>query len=449
MTFDLALHNGLIVTPKASFRANLGIKEGKIVAISQDALKAEQDIELNGQIVFPGVVDLHVHFSEPGREYWEGWETGSYAAAMGGTTTVIDMPLNAIPATTTARAVAEKAAIASLKSKVDFALWGGFVDDNLADIPALAKSGIMGFKAFMVDTKDDTFRFVNEELLYEGMKFIAKTGHFLAVHAEDDKTTWERTAALQKAGRKDRAAWAQARSPEVELLAITKALAMAKETSCPLHIVHVSIPEGAQLIRQAQKAGQQVSFETCPHYLSLTNDDLINMGPEAKCAPPLREQAHQDALWKELLNGNIDLVSSDHSPCTLEEKTRGNHDIWAAWGGITGIQTMLPIMFSEAIVKRNMKLELLSVLLATNPAKRAGLWPRKGEIQVGADADLVIIDPTEEWTVEESWLKSKNPHSPFVNWKLKGKPKQVILRGSTIMKDDVIFDSTQGAWLKP
>ncbi|MEZ4607403.1 MAG: amidohydrolase family protein [Deinococcales bacterium] len=326
MIYDLVLEQGHLITPQATFKAHLGIKDGRIAALSQSKLQAERYLNLTGKLVFPGVVDLHVHFSEPGRDYWEGWQTGSHAAAMGGVTTVVDMPLNAIPATTNLKALHTKVTLAQQKSHVDFALWGGLVDDNLADLKDLADHGVIGFKAFMVDIKDDSFRFIDDELLFEGMKRIAELGHFLALHAEDNRMTWEATTKLQAMGRRDRAAWGEARSPAVELKAIHKALKLAKAAHCPIHIVHVSIPEGAKLIRGAAHQGQQVTFETCAHYLSLTEEDFWHIGPEAKCAPPLRDKARQNELWQMLLVRRLTVLTRSFA-LYPEEKTWGLEDI--------------------------------------------------------------------------------------------------------------------------
>jgi allantoinase len=446
VSFDLVIVGGLVVRPEGSDVANIGVKDGKIVAISSDPLKGETVIDAGGLVVMPGAVDLHVHFSEPGRTHWEGWWHGSRAAAAGGVTTVVEMPLNAIPATTTLEALHLKLEAARGQSFVDYALWGGLVDDNLAHLPALAASGVIGFKAFMVDIKDETFRFVPDTVLFEGMREIGARGHFLAVHAEDSAMVWALTDALQRVGRTDRRAWNEARSPQAELSAIHTALQLARDAHCPLHVVHTSIFEGVDAITTARANGQAVTVETCAHYLTLTSDDLERLGPVAKCAPPLRDHAHLDGLWGRVLDGSIDCITSDHSPCPTSDKTRGDHDIWRAWGGITGVQTLVPSVLTEG-QKRGLSLERASELLSTNPAKIAGLYPRKGEIRVGSDADLMLMDMGRTWTFERHHLHSRHQHSPFIGMEFRAWVSAVLVRGQVVARAGEIVGNASGEWL--
>ncbi len=446
MNFDLVVAGGLAVRPEGSSVMNIGVTNGLIAEISSDHLEGETVIDATGLVVMPGAVDLHVHFSEPGRTHWEGWWHGSRAAAAGGVTTVVEMPLNAIPATTTLAALNLKLEAAKGQSFVDYALWGGLVDDNLEDLPALAASGVIGFKAFMVDIKDESFRFVPDDVLFAGMREIGAMGHFLAVHAEDSAMVWALTDALQKAGRMDRRAWNEARSPQAELSAIRTALQLARDANCPLHVVHTSIPEGVDAITNARANGQAVTVETCAHYLTLTSDDLERLGPVAKCAPPLRDRAQLEGLWERVLDGSIDCITSDHSPCPTEDKTRGDHDIWRAWGGITGVQTLVPSVLTEG-QKRGLSLERASQLLSTNPAKIAGLYPRKGEIRVGSDADLMLIDLDRAWTLEREQLRSRHQHSPFVGMKFRAWISMVFVRGKTVAQAGEIVGDASGEWL--
>jgi allantoinase len=444
--FDLVVAGGLVVRPEGSVVMNIGITNGLIAEISSQHLEGHDVIDATGLVVMPGAVDLHVHFSEPGRTHWEGWWHGSRAAAAGGVTTVVEMPLNAIPATTTLPALNLKLEAAKGQSFVDYALWGGLVDDNLEHLPALAESGVIGFKAFMVDIKDETFRFVPDTVLFEGMREIGARGHFLAVHAEDSAMVWALTDALQKAGRTDRRAWNEARSPEAELSAINTALQLARDANCPLHVVHTSIPEGVDAISSARANGQAVTVETCAHYLTLTSDDLERLGPVAKCAPPLRDRAHLEGLWERVLDGSIDCITSDHSPCPTEDKTRGDHDIWRAWGGITGVQTLVSSVLTEG-QKRGLSLERASELLATNPAKIAGLYPRKGEIRVGSDADLMLIDLGRTWTLQREHLRSRHQHSPFIGMEFQAWISAVLVRGKTVAQAGKIVGDASGEWL--
>lgn len=449
MAYDLVVSGGLIVTPEAALTGSIGITGGRIAAIAQESLEGHDVVDARGRVVFPGGVDLHVHFNEPGRTHWEGWGPGSRAAAAGGVTTVVEMPLNAIPPTTTIEALNIKVAAARAHSIVDFALWGGLVTDNLDHLPALAQGGVIGFKAFMCPSGTREFTHVEDGILYEGLSRLRELGQFLAVHAESHWMTRDRTERLHAQGRRDRRAWAESRPPIAELEAIQRALFLGAHAGCRLHIVHMSLPDGAEMIQQAKEAGQAVTVETCGHYLTLTDDDLERLGPVAKCAPPLRDQATQDRLWQDVLGGRIDCITSDHSPCPTEDKTRGEDDVWLAWGGITGVQTLVPLMLTEGVHRRGMSLGHYATLLAANPAKIAGLWPRKGAIQVGADADLLIVDMDRQWTVERSWLYSRHKHSPFIGWRMKGWIEQVVLRGRTIAREGEMVANGGGEWLRP
>ncbi len=447
MMFDLVVQNGLVVQTDGSRLANIGVSNGVIRAISSEPLEGHEMIDASGLVVMPGAVDMHVHFSEPGRTHWEGWWHGSRAAAAGGVTTVVEMPLNAIPATTSVAALQLKLEAANGQSFVDYALWGGLVDNNLTDLPALAASGIIGFKAFMVDIKDETFQFTQGKILEQGMLEIGSLGHFLAVHAEDSRLVWDCTEALQKVGRTDRAAWNEARSPAAELEAIRTALRQAKTTNCPLHVVHTSISEGIDEITKARASGQIVTVETCAHYLVFTDADLERLGPIAKCAPPLRDAKRQDGLWERVLNGSIDCITSDHSPCPTEDKTQGDDNIWLAWGGITGIQSLVVAVLSEG-QKRGLSLERAATLLSTNPAKIAGLYPQKGAIQIGADADLILVNLTKPWTLEREMLHSKHKHSPYVGLEMQAFIELVLLRGKPVARGGQPQATPNGRWLR-
>ncbi len=448
MTYDLVVANGRIVMPAGSLTGNVGVTEGRIAAIEQGALQGREMIDARGLAVLPGGVDLHVHFNEPGRTHWEGWGPGSRAAAAGGITTVVEMPLNSLPPVTTVEALEAKVAAAQGQSMVDYALWGGLITDNLAHVPALARSGVIGFKAFMSSSSTQEFTHVEDGILYEGLREIGALGHFLAVHAESNWITSDRALRLQAQGRRDQRAWGEARPPLAELEAIHRALFLARHAGCRLHIVHMTLPEGAEMIREARARGQAVTVETCGHYLALTEEDLVRLGPVAKCAPPLRDAARREGLWQAVLRGDIDCITSDHSPCSTEDKIRGENDIWAAWGGITGIQTLLPLMLTEGVHRRGLRLERFTELLATYPAKIAGIWPRKGEIRIGADADLLLVDQEHPWRVEREWLYSRHPHSPFIGWEMKGQIVRVLLRGQEIARDGKVMEEPRGVWLR-
>ncbi len=445
---DLVITGALLVTTEGIVQGALGITEGKIAAISESRLSGQEVISAHGRVVLPGAVDLHVHFNEPGRAHWEGWGSGSRAAAAGGVTTVVEMPLNSVPPVTTPAALEVKVKAAQAQSVVDYALWGGLITDNLEQLSALAQAGVIGFKAFMCHSGTEEFTHVEDGILNEGLTRLSALGHFLAVHAENNWITQDRAERLRAQGRRDRRAWGEARPPIAELEAISRALFLAREARCRLHIVHMSLPEGAEVIRQARAAGQTVTVETCAHYLALTDDDLVRLGPVAKCAPPLRDVNRQQGLWEAVAKGQIDCITSDHSPCPTDDKERGEDNIWDAWGGITGIQTLVPLMLTEGFHRRRLSLERCARLLAANPAKIAGLWPRKGGIHLGADADLLIVDLERGWTVERSWLQSRHPHSPFIGRQMNGWIARVLQRGRTVARDGEIVADGGGVWLQ-
>ncbi len=449
MTYDRVVAGGLIVTSEGTVRGSIGIRDGRIAAISPDRLQGDEVLDARDRVILPGAVDLHVHFNEPGRTHWEGWGPGSRAAAAGGVTTVVEMPLNATPPTVTATALAAKVQAAQAGSVVDFALWGGLITNNLEHLPALASGGIIGFKAFMCPSGTAEFTHVEDGIMYEGLSQIRYLGLFLAVHAESHWITRYHMERLQEQGRRDRRAWAESRPPIAELEAIQRALFLAARAGCRLHIVHMSVHEGTNLIQDSKAAGQPVTVETCAHYLALTDDDLVRLGPVAKCAPPLRDRAGQERLWQDVSSGRIDCITSDHSPCPTDDKTRGDDDIWQAWGGITGVQTLVPVMLTEGVRRRAMSLPQFATLLSATPARIAGVWPRKGAIQVGADADLLIVDLEREWTVDGSWLQSRHKHSPFIGRKMVGWVEHVLRRGKTVAKNGEVTVDGGGAWLRP
>ncbi|MBZ9938359.1 allantoinase AllB [Mesorhizobium sp. BR1-1-16] len=433
---DLVIRNARVVARDRDFRGGVAVSDGQITAIfeGESDLPATDVIDAAGLVLMPGLVDGHVHFSEPGRGHWEGFETGSRAAAAGGITTFVEMPLNAHPPTVDAAALALKQQAAE-KSVVDYALWGGLVEDNLADLPGLQAGGVVGFKAFMCTASD--FPRVDARLMRAGMAAIAGFGSFLAVHAEDEAMTDGLTATLRSAGRTDRAAWGEARPIAAELAAIDQAIIIAAETGARLHIVHVSSSAGIDRISAAKARGIRVTAETCPHYLFFDETDLERIGPLAKCAPPLRAPAEREALWERVLAGAVDVIASDHSPCLIEEKTAGDADIFKAWGGISGLQSTLPVLLTEG-PRRGLSLAAIARMTATNPARLFGLDPQKGAITVGADADLVLVDPDAAFTLAEEDLFYRNRHSAYVGAHFTGAIRQTISRGETVYVDGVV-----------
>ena len=445
---DLCLTNARMVTPQGIVNGCVSVLGGKIAHLGE-AQPAQHEVDAGGKLLLPGLVDLHVHFNEPGRADWEGWAHGSAAAAAGGVTSVVEMPLNAVPATTTAQGLALKLAAAAAHSCVDFGLWGGLVSDNRADLPELVSGGVLGLKAFMYETGDPTFPSASDGVLLSGMQALAASGLPLLVHAENSDIIHTLIGDLRAAGRTDARAWLDAHPPVSEVEAVARVLRLARAAGCRLHIVHVSLPEAARLIAEAQQGGQNVTYEVCAHHLTLTDRDFLELGNVAKCAPPLRSAADVDGLWALLLSGQINTLASDHSPCPSERKAG---DIWQSWGGINGGQLTLPLLLTGAR-RRGLSVEAAAQLLAQhaaqNPAQIAGLSSRKGAVQLGLDADLVLIDPEAVWTLSAADLKSRHRWSPFIGREFLGRVEQVWLRGQTLYAGGEVLGGVKGEWLRP
>ncbi|WP_409441288.1 allantoinase AllB [Lentilactobacillus hilgardii] len=343
MEYSLVITNGHIVTPTKVVNADLAIKGGKIAAIGSGlADQADKVIDANGQIVLPGMIDSHVHINEPGRSDWENYHTGSQALAAGGTTTMLVMPLNALPARTTGQEFKRQKEIAEHKSYVDFGLYGGLVPGNLTEIQKMADEGAMGFKAFMATTGSDLpgdFKNVDDYQLLKGMQAIGKTGLPILVHAENASITDGLTAEKIAEGKTDIQEYVDSRPPFVEVEAVRRAIYLAKQTNVHLHFVHLSTPKSVDQVTQARQNGQNVTCETCPHYLILDCNQFEKIGPLAKCSPTLRDPEIVKGLWKKVFAGQVDTIGSDHSLAPMSMKESPDHNIFDIWGGVSGCQT--------------------------------------------------------------------------------------------------------------
>jgi allantoinase len=416
-----------------------------ISAIGTEVRDEGETIDATGLVVLPGVVDAHVHFNEPGRADWEGWEAGTRGAAAGGVTTVLEMPLNAHPPTTTAAAFDEKVAVASKKALVDFGLWGGMVPENLGDLDALHQRGVVGFKAFMSDSGIDDFHRVPDGVLAIGLKVTARLNALVGVHAESQQM-------LETRGAPNPLAWCRARPAAAEVDAIRRLLVCMRGAGKGVraHVVHVSCAEGLAEVDAARSKGVAISAETCPHYLAFTEEDFERIGPPLKCAPPIRDAATREALWEALLAGRVDLIGSDHSPCPAADKEKGVDDIWRAWGGVAGIQATVPVLLTDGVHARGLSFERLAHLTATAPAQLFGLFPRKGAIAVGADADFALIDPERQWTFERDELETRSGVSAYLGRAFTGKVTRTIARGKTVFADgEVVGEPGWGRLVKP
>lgn len=437
---DLIIRNGEVVLADGPKKIEIGIKDGKIAVIAEEITEASGDIlDAAGQYVLPGMVDTHVHISEPGRTEWEGFETGSKALAAGGTTSYVEMPLNALPATTNKAALDLKLEAAKTQNYVDYAFYGGLVPGNIDDLEELDKAGVPAFKAFLSNVGSDIpgdFESVDDFTLYKGMKKLAELDQILCLHAENPDITSKLEAEFIREGKVSAMDYPDARPVFTEVEAVQRALLFAKETGCRLHIVHISTSEAVQEILKARAEGLDVTVESCPHYFAMSAEDVEEIGAYAKCQPPLRKKADHDKLWEELLNGNIDWLTSDHSPCTENLKTEANN-LFEAWGGISGAQNNVDLMFDLAVKQRGLPIERFVELIATTPAKRFNLT-NKGEIAIAKDADIIFLDPDESYTVTRENLYYKNKHSAYEGRKIGCRVTKTILRGN------VVFDLEKG-----
>ncbi|MGH2937190.1 MAG: allantoinase AllB [Solirubrobacterales bacterium] len=443
---DLIVHGGTVVLPDAVRRADLGIAGGRIAAIDGDLGRdAPELIDASGMHVLPGAVDAHVHLNAPGRSGWEGFASGTAALAAGGTTTFVDMPLNAIPPTTTAAAFDAKLAESKGSARIDFALWGGLVPGNVDEMDELVARGVVGFKAFMCDSGMDEFPACDEETLRAGMARAAKYGRLVAVHGEDDALVAEMAARAAREGAVGARAFLASRPPAAELAAIELGLALARDTGCSLHVVHVSTGRGVALVAEARAAGVDVTCETCPHYLVLTEEDLERLGAVAKCAPPLRPAAEREALWAAIVDGTLPMVASDHSPCPPEMK---EGDLLSAWGGIAGAETMLTLLLDQGHHARGIALKRIVDLVAGFPARRFGL-AAKGRIEVGADADLALVALEERHVLRREDLRTRHRLNPFVDRPLRGRVVGTVLRGAAVAANPGATDPPSGRFVRP
>ena len=434
---DLAIR-GAIVISDGAYARDILIDEGRVRALVEPgASTADAEIDATGLFALPGIVDAHVHFNDPGRADWEGWASGSRAAAAGGVTTVIDMPLNSLPPVLDGASFDLKRSVAERTSVVDFALWGGLVGIDPVPLRELAARGAVGVKAFLCDSGVPEFAALADVDLEPAMRAAASAGLLVAVHAEDADVIRDATAKVRAGGRRDPSAWAASRPAVAEVRATTKACAAARKAGAKLHVVHLSAAAALAAIGLARQAGTDVSVETCAHYLTFDDADVLALGPLLKCAPPIRDAANRDALWDALLEGRIDLVASDHSPCPAEDKAKGRADIFAAWGGVAGVQSLLPAVFTEAR-RRAPGMDTRKVAafvawrLAAKPADRFGLGARKGRIRTGADADIVLFDPDREWTLEPSAVLTRSGLTPYAGRAFTGAVVRTLVRGATV-----------------
>ena len=442
---DLIVRGGTLVLPTGLARADIAVSEGRIAKIGPDlGIEARETVDATGLHVMAGIIDSHVHFNEPGRTDWEGLSTGSSALAAGGGTAFFDMPLNSLPPVTDAASLRLKREAAERESLTDFAIWGGLVPGNADQLGPMAEAGAIGFKSFMCNSGVDEFQRADPATLREGMKRAAGLGMLVAVHAEDEDLARVRTAEAHARGT-DVRTWLTSRPVELELAAIRTAIDIAGETGCALHIVHVSSPEGVALAREAVARGANVSIETCPHYLLLTGQDVIDLGAPAKCFPPLRSEAQRLGLWAALESGSIDTIGSDHSPAPPDMKR--SSDFFLNWGGISGCQHGFGLLLSEALARRpaGEALPQLSRLLSSNVARRFRVDRSKGLLAEGYDADLTFITLGESHVLSNADLLYRHRQGPYDGRTSTVGISRTVVRGRTVFADGRIAPGVRSA----
>jgi allantoinase len=430
---SFALRSQRVVTPAMVGPAMVVVRQGVIAAVAppEEAPSDLPLVDVGERVVLPGLVDPHVHVNEPGRTEWEGFDTATRAAVAGGITTLVDMPLNSVPATTTVAALFAKRRAAAGRSWVDVGFWGGVVPDNASSLPALWAAGALGFKAFLVPSGVPEFPAVDEALLRHAMDQLAGLGAPLLVHAELPGPLAGPTALLEgsdPAVRRTYAAYLASRPPAAEVQAIDLALRLARQTGARLHVVHLSTAEALGLLEEARAAGLPVTVETCPHYLTFAAPEVPDGATEWKCAPPIRGPADREGLWQALGRGTLDLVASDHSPSPPSGKCLESGDFARAWGGISSLQLALPAVWTGAR-ERGFGLPHLVRWMAAAPARLAGLDHRKGALAVGHDADLVVFDPEASFVVDPAQLYHRHPLTPYRGRRLLGRVETTYLRG--------------------
>jgi allantoinase len=426
-----------VITPEGIRPAAILVERERIKAVvSPNEVPGDgcQIRDFGEAAVLPGLVDSHVHINDPGRSEWEGFEPATRAAAAGGYTLLVDMPLNCLPATTTVDALKAKRAAAQGRCRVDWAAWGGVVQDNQSHIEALASAGVSGFKCFLINPGIDGFTMVTEQQLRAALPHVAQTGLPLLVHAELPGPVDRATQTLAKADWRSYSTYLQSRPDEAELAAIRLMLSLCREYGFRLHIVHLSTSQALPELRAARSEGLAVTVETCPHYLHLCAETIANGATLNKCAPPIRSRENREQLWQALNDGTIDLVVTDHSPCPPGMKRLAEGNFQTAWGGIASLSVALPLMWTEAS-RRGFTLLDLARWMAAEPARLAGCDGRKGRIAAGYDADFVVFASDSEFMVTEEKLHYRHPVSAYLGETLRGVVKATYLRGNPVFAE--------------
>ena len=438
---DLLICGGKVVTPQSVVEANVAVKDGTIIAVGVAGAmpQAREMLDASGLYVLPGAIDVHVHFRDPGYPHKEDFASGTAAAAFGGVTTVFDMP-NTIPPAGTADALAGKHRVAAEKAHVDFGLYGLLGEDTIEHVPALVEGGVIGFKLYM----GNTFGRIpcpSTGAMLEAFEVVVPTGKRISLHAETNSIMERREVRLRGAGRLDPLAHLASRPAVVAVEAVSRAALLAEWTGARIHILHISSAEELRALREAKARGVDITGETCPHYIMLSSEDYARFAGTIRVNPPVRGKRNQEPLWEALADGTIDLIATDHAPHSPEEKTR--NDIWTVDCGFPGVETQMPLMLTEANAGRFGICDYVR-WSAANPARIFGLYPRKGAIQPGSDADITVVDLAREWTIEDAALQSRSKITPWNGRRVKGLPIHTLVRGRFVMRNRALIAHTRG-----
>src|ERR1700722_11746809 len=441
-TVDLVINGGILVSPDAEYRASIAVKDGKIHAIgAAEAMPAANEtLDAGGMHVLPGAIDVHVHFRDPGYAHKEDFGSGTAAAAFGGVTTVFDMP-NTIPTVANAEVLAAKHKLASEKAYVDYGLYAVLGEESLTHIDELVEAGVIGFKCYM----GNTFGRIpspSTGAMLELFELEAPTGKRISLHAETNSIMERREARLRAAGRTEPIAHLAARPAVVAVEAVARAAILAEWTRARFQLLHISSAAELRPLAEAKARGVEITGETCPHYLLLSEADYDKFGGIVRVNPPVREAPNRQPLWDALMDGTVDMIATDHAPHTPEEKTR--NDIWTVDCGFPGVETQMPLMLTE-VNRGRATLEDYVRWSAENPAKIWGLYPRKGTLTVGSDADIAIVDINREWTIDDAKIQSRSKISPWQGRKATALPIHTLVRGRFVMKDRVLQEDARGS----
>ena len=448
---DLIIRGRKVVVSDSTGPTSIHIRDGKIMAIApfDDVAAGCPLVEADEMIVMPGLVDTHVHINEPGRTGWEGFRTATRAAAAGGVTTLVEMPLNSIPATTTLRHLETKRAAAEGKCHVDVGFWGGVVPGNVRELPRMFDRGVFGFKCFLVPSGVDEFPHVTEADLREALPEIARLGALLIVHAESPDVIEAALAGgahAEEADPRRYGTFLRSRPAAAEDLAVALMIRLSRETGARVHIVHHSSMSSLPCLRAARDEGLPITVETCPHYLAFAAEEIAEGATTFKCCPPIRERENLEALWAALDEGVIDMIVSDHSPCPPEMKLTEAGDFMRAWGGISSLQLRLPVVWTE-MRARGHTIERLAEWTAAAPARLVGLDGRKGALRVGSDADILIFRPDAPQRVEPALLEHRHKLTPYAGLDLRGVVEATYLRGMKIYERGEFIKEAAGMLL--